>query len=125
MADIALRESPVLAKAYGARQALAESFALPGEAVALAVKSQKRTIKAQGRLIKSARRADKTSQKALVMFKRAMDADKLALSKVEQYALPSESEISQRVSGMLQRRMAVDRVDFTLARIDTTLAALN
>jgi hypothetical protein len=108
-----------IGKAFGTRESLAGSLSVHGEFLAAVEQEKRRTIKANDKLLKNAKRADELGERALEMFQRAMDADKLALSKVEAYALPSESEISQRVNSMIQRRM--DSVPKVLARIDRAL----
>jgi hypothetical protein len=122
MADICLRESPSIAKAYGTREDLAEGFSVHGEFLAAVAQEKRAVIKANDRLLKRYQQQHEMSEKALVMFQRAQSADEISLSRMETYAGPDEDTISQRVAGMISRRMAVDATPFVLSRIDETLS---
>jgi hypothetical protein len=122
MADY-VQEHTDIGKAYGGRAELVDSLSVPGEFLAAVAQEKAKVIRANNKLLKTLQQQREMSEKALTMFQRAADVDRLALAKAEQYAMPDESEISRRVAGMIQRRMAVDGTDFLVARIDDVLSS--
>lgn len=125
MADIAIRESPEISKAWGARDALISSLSVHGEFAAVMAAEKQATIKANSKLIRRSKRQLDLADKSLEMFARAQDADNLSLQKMTAYVTPSESEIEARVAQMLGRQRVVDSTPKVIARIDHVLSGLN
>lgn len=116
LADIYIARTGI-SKAYGARQALAESFAFPGEVLAKAVSEKQKTIRANSKLIKQHKRLDALQQKVPANLQRALDIDYLTLPRAEAYASgssrlvpfePDAFEITRKTENMIQRHMRVN-----------------